>query len=98
MKTLEALDTYPVLPLWRYTADDARFIVTNLNGAAKLERFTLPQYLAGGVGTEPPWLRRILDVAAIGGHQVAVHNPPPTTVVWFATELDGTLVTFLELQ
>lgn len=98
MKTLEALATYPALPLWRYTADDARFNITNLNGAAKLERSAMPQYIAGGVGNEPSWLRRILDVAAIGGHQVTVRNPPPTTVVWFATELDGTLVTFLELQ
>ena len=40
--------------------------------------------LAGVQGTQPDWLRAILDVARLSGMLVQVPKAPePTTIVWF---------------
>jgi len=51
----------------------------------------------GGVGTRPQWLERILATAKVGGHLKRISHPPPDAIVWFTTDLDNNLLTFLEL-
>jgi hypothetical protein len=53
--------------------------------------------LRGDIGTRPPWLARIIDVAIIGGHLKRIQHPPPDAIVWFTTDLDNNLKSFLEL-
>jgi hypothetical protein len=53
--------------------------------------------LRGYVDTRPEWLERILTTAAVGGHLKRVQQPPPDAIVWFTTDLDNNLITFLEL-
>jgi hypothetical protein len=51
----------------------------------------------GELDSRPEWLERILDTAIVGGHLKRVHQPPPDAIVWFTTDLDNNLLTFLEL-
>jgi hypothetical protein len=47
------------------------------------------------VGCEPEWLKRILDVAYLGGHGLALKTTPPDFVVWFETDKDLHLLRFI---
>lgn len=51
----------------------------------------------GYVDSRPEWLERILNTALVGGHLKRVSQPPPDAIVWFTTDLDNNLITFLEL-
>lgn len=53
--------------------------------------------IRGNLGAWPEWLKPILDTAAVGGHLKRVNQPPPDAIVWFTTDLDNNLLTFLEL-
>jgi hypothetical protein len=53
--------------------------------------------LRGDMGERPPWLARIIDVAIIGGYFSRIRQPPPSAIVWFTTDLDNNLKSFLEL-
>ena len=53
--------------------------------------------LRGDMCTRPPWLARIIDVAVVGGHLKRISQPPPDAIVWFTTDLDNNLKSFLEL-
>lgn len=49
----------------------------------------------GVVGEEPDWLKRILDVAYLGGHGLRIVATPPDFVLWFETEKDLHLLRFI---
>ena len=51
----------------------------------------------GFVDSRPEWLERIVDTAAVGGHLKRIPQPPPDSIVWFTTDLDNNLQSFLEL-
>ena len=51
----------------------------------------------GELDSRPEWLERILTTALVGGHLKCVAQPPPDAIVWFTTDLDNNLLTFLEL-
>ena len=51
----------------------------------------------GFVDSRPEWLKRIVDTATVGGHLKRVSQPPPDSIVWFTTDLDNNLQSFLEL-
>ena len=53
--------------------------------------------LRGYLDARPEWLERILVTATVGGHLKRVPHPPPDSIVWFTTDLDNNLLTFLEL-
>jgi hypothetical protein len=53
--------------------------------------------LRGFVDSRPEWLERIVDTATVGGHLKRVSQPPPDSIVWFTTDLDNNLQSFLEL-
>lgn len=53
--------------------------------------------LRGELYSRPEWLVRILTAATVGGHLKRVNQPPPDAIVWFTTDLDNNLLTFLEL-
>jgi hypothetical protein len=44
--------------------------------------------LAGELGSQPPWLRRILDVAEVGGHIKKLKRNPPSAIFWFRVDKD----------
>lgn len=52
----------------------------------------------GDSGEEPQWLKDILNVALVGGHLKRVSQPPPDAIVWFTTDLNNNLISFLELS
>jgi hypothetical protein len=51
----------------------------------------------GEVSQRPEWLERILNTATVGGHLKRVNQPPPDAIVWFTTDADNNLKSFLEL-
>jgi len=51
----------------------------------------------GGMDTRPKWLESIVATATVGGHLKRVPQPPPDAILWFTTDLDNNLLTFLEL-
>jgi hypothetical protein len=51
----------------------------------------------GELDNRPEWLERIITAAIVGGHLKRIYSPPPDAVVWFTTDLDNNLLTFLEL-
>jgi hypothetical protein len=53
--------------------------------------------LRGYLDSRPEWLERIVNTAAVGGHLKRVPHPPPDSIVWFTTDLENNLLTFLEL-
>jgi hypothetical protein len=53
--------------------------------------------LRGSVNGRPEWLKSVIDTATVGGHLKRVPHPPPDAIVWFTTDLDNNLLTFLEL-
>lgn len=53
--------------------------------------------LRGKLYSRPQWLKSILDIAKVGGHLKRVNQPPPDAIVWFTTDLDNNLKSFLEL-
>lgn len=52
----------------------------------------------GKLGEQPEWLKRIVDVAYLGDHIQRVPNPPPDRIMWFTTDPDLNLVSFLPLK
>jgi hypothetical protein len=53
--------------------------------------------IRGDLDTRPEWLERIITAATVGGHLKRMFDPPPDAIVWFTTDLDNNLLTFLEL-
>lgn len=49
----------------------------------------------GIVGEEPDWLKRILNVAYLGGHGMNLVTTPPDFVLWFETDAKLDLVRFV---
>ena len=52
----------------------------------------------GMVADIPDWLKKIRDVATVGGHLKRVQVPPPDNIVWFTTDDDNNLINFMELR
>ena len=53
--------------------------------------------LRGALNSRPAWLVHIINTAIVGSHLKTVNVPPPNAIVWFTTDLDNNLLTFLEL-
>lgn len=51
----------------------------------------------GELYSRPQWLKCILVAAKVGGHLKRVNQPPPDAIVWFTTDTDNNLKSFLEL-
>ena len=51
----------------------------------------------GELYSRPERLVHIINTAIVGSHLKTVQVPPPNAVVWFTTDLDNNLLTFLEL-
>lgn len=95
MSPSDALHAYPGYPLWRYTETDGHYTLSNM---AMPRHGVSVQTGHGKCGTQPHWLQTILTVAKLGGHEVPVKNPPPGVIVWFVTDFEGELLTFLEVR
>lgn len=72
----------------RYSVDGVKFTINSYADAVT----TAGQ---GVAGEEPEWLKRILDVAYLGGHGLALKTTPPDFVVWFETDKDLHLLRFI---
>lgn len=53
---------------------------------------------AGLLHMRPEWLSTIINVARIGDHAKLVNEPPPEIIVWFRTNQDGTLHSFVDFM
>jgi hypothetical protein len=49
----------------------------------------------GKVGEESDWLKRVLDVAYLGGHGLTIVSKPPDYVLWFETDANMDLFQFI---
>ena len=94
----EALQTYKQFPLWRYQASGGRFTMSNLNSSRWRPTEVMQGPRAGVVGKEPEWLQTVLMAARLGGHITRPPNPPPDEILWFVTDNDGQLVTYLTIK
>jgi len=72
----------------RYAVDGVKFTINSYADAVTTAG-------KGAVGEEPEWLKRILDVAYLGGHGMALKTTPPDFVVWFETDKDLHLLRFI---
>ena len=53
---------------------------------------------AGELGMRPEWLANIINVAIIGEHAKHAPEPPPNLIVWFRTNADDTLASFVDFM
>lgn len=53
--------------------------------------------LRGRIDERPEWVVKIIDMAIVGGYLKRMVSPPPDAIVWFTTDLENNLTTFLEL-
>lgn len=72
----------------RYSVDGIKFIINTYAESVT----TVGQ---GTVGEEPDWLKRVLDVAYLGGHGLSIQTKPPDFVLWFETDKDLHLLRFI---
>lgn len=99
MTATDALEAHPTYPVWRYTASDRTYQLSNLNKHASSRHIRVGEVKTfGKLGEEPAWVAKLLHVGSISGHRVEVHHPPPTIILWFMTDHDGNLVDFLEIR
>ena len=48
--------------------------------------------------TRPSWLLPILNVALLGGHAKHVPEPPPNLIMWFRTNADNSLHSYIDFE
>lgn len=99
--TLTELESkHPHALLWRYAEqDDTRFVLTCYKEAelhAHFPRIEDHPPVEGGIGEAPQWLLNIVAVARVGGHERLAVHPPPKRMLWFATDRNFNLLTFVE--
>jgi len=52
----------------------------------------------GNVEQTPEWLARILAVSRVGHHIKPTRHPPPDEILWFRTDTNRNLTTFIDLE
>lgn len=55
---------------------------------------TIKERQRGPLGSQPDWLRLILDVAKVGGHLGTLPNGPPEVLIWFTMDHNYNLLEF----
>jgi hypothetical protein len=88
----EAKRKHPHATVWRYSAANDWYTLSSYTAPQPLGDAPYPCHIAN----EPKWLTEIVLMGCMGGHDLPVANPPPETVLWFATE-NGDFLTFLEV-
>ena len=46
----------------------------------------------GWMGSQPPWLQLILDVAKVGGYMQRMRDGPPDIILWFKIDRNNNLL------
>ena len=79
----------------RYTENDGDWTLTDYqidkNGEVYATTDTLDA-TGGKVGEYPAWLKRIVDVARVGGHLKRMDQGPPDAILWFKVDKDLNLL------
>ena len=70
--------------------DDAYLLKRWYNGTEWTDR--------GSMGNVPSWLAPILDVARVSGHIKVPNAPPPDEILWFRTDRECQLTSFIDLE
>lgn len=52
----------------------------------------------GQMYMRPSWLLSIVNVGLMGGHAKRVPEPPPNLIMWFRTNPDGSLHSYIDFQ
>jgi hypothetical protein len=52
----------------------------------------------GQMHTRPSWLLSIVNVGLMGGHAKRVPEPPPNLIMWFRTNPDNSLHSYIDFQ
>ena len=55
---------------------------------------TIKERQRGRLGTQSDWLKKILDVARVGGHLNTLRNGPPEVLIWFRMDHNYDLLEF----
>jgi hypothetical protein len=53
---------------------------------------------SGHMSTRPSWLLPIVNVALLGGHAKHVPEPPPNLIMWFRTNADNSLHSYIDFE
>ena len=89
--------TYPNALIWRYSEqDDTTYTLTCYREALFVRRAENLPPSEGVIGTGPPWMLNIVNIGFVGGHGSDAVDPPPKRMLWFATDADLNLLTFVE--
>lgn len=54
--------------------------------------------MRGHLDQRPEWLTNALSVARVGGHMKQIKEPPPDEILWFHTDADNNITSFVELD
>ena len=55
---------------------------------------TIKERQRGPLGTQSDWLKKIIDVAKVGGHLDTLPNGPPDVLIWFKMDHNYNLLEF----
>jgi hypothetical protein len=88
----EAKRKHPHATVWRYSAANDWYTLSSFTATMADD----DRYTPCNRSNEPKWLTEIVLMGRMGGHDLPIANPPPETVLWFATE-NGDFLTFLEV-
>jgi len=75
----------------RYTENDGYWAISKY----EIGDHSLVQILEsteGKRGKYPPWLKKIVDVARVGGHLKQMDQGPPDAILWFIVDKDLNLL------
>ena len=79
----------------RYTRNDGYWALNEyrLNTSGEVYATTKTLDTTGGkVGEYPDWLKKIVDVALVGGHLKSLDQGPPHAILWFRVDKDLNLL------
>mgnify|MGYP006268995641 CR=1 FL=1 len=52
----------------------------------------------GLVEATPPWLKQVISVGRVANRVHQINEPPPDEILWFRTDKDNNLTSFVELK
>ena len=79
----------------RYTENAGYWTISKYRGGLPAQ-LQVPVQLIGSadgkIGKYPPWLKKIVDVARVGGHLKQMDQGPPDAILWFQVDKDLNLL------
>lgn len=87
-------------PMTSYGTDIREYRYEYTDGYFKLKCWYagIERSMRGDLHERPEWLVGIVDVARVSGHLKHPVSPPPQEILWFHTDSDNQLITFIDIN